>query len=126
MAHHEWLGEGKTMSKIKVGDRVVVFNEKSHFDGASGTAKSVTHNQIRVFLDILPGALMAFQPDELELETQQFEWGVMQRLEGKELHRGPWTEEFARNWLREGVEGGLPEDMFHLVRRPVGKWEKVD
>lgn len=47
------------------------------------------------------------------------EWGIVHRLSPDDLHRGPMTEEQARDWVREWVEdGGVPE-AFLIVRRAV-------
>ena len=52
-----------------------------------------------------------------------FEWGVIFPSRDMELHRGPWTEEQARAWIREADEDGFIGGAFQLVRREVGPWE---
>jgi hypothetical protein len=60
----------------------------------------------------------------MEAKTQEYEWGV--RCEHyAEIHKGPVSEQEARDWIQERIDEGGREGSFILVRRPVGTWEKV-
>ena len=52
------------------------------------------------------------------------EYGVMMHRFPDELHRGPWTEEQADNFIKGAVEDGFKPDVFYKVSRPVGEWER--
>lgn len=54
----------------------------------------------------------------------KYEWGVMWRRYPRELHRGPMTKREAHRWVAEAEADGALVGVFHIVRRPVGKWER--
>ena len=51
------------------------------------------------------------------------EWGVMHAQFPEELHRGPWSEQDAREWIEEAETDGFRPGAFQLVSREVGAWE---
>lgn len=52
------------------------------------------------------------------------EWAIFERH--GELHRGPWPEAEAREWLEECVEMGIRVSAFHLRCRTVGPWTRPE
>lgn len=61
----------------------------------------------------------------------EYEYGIMWRGdEDMGLHRGPWTKEECEEWIDEWRAELSPNqlhwvDVFYIVRRPVGEWERV-
>lgn len=65
------------------------------------------------------------------------EWGVARDSEPNELHRGPMSEDEAREWVREwedmaeeararkDISARARKDMFIVIRREVGPWQEV-
>jgi len=52
--------------------------------------------------------------------TLDVEWAIFFR-DGT-LHRGPWPETEAREWLKECDEMGIKEGVFHIRTRTVSRW----
>lgn len=52
------------------------------------------------------------------------QWAVFHR--DGELHRGPWPETEAREWLEECEEMGISPTAFQLRRRTVGPWREEE
>lgn len=61
-----------------------------------------------------------------------FEYGIMMRgFDDCDLHRGPMSKKDAEEWMSETREmfnrpGAKPDEVWWIVRRPVGEWEKFD
>lgn len=54
----------------------------------------------------------------------RYEYGIRRRRSG-EMHREGMTEAQARRWMVEDWGGMTPENVFEVVRRPLGEWEAV-
>lgn len=55
-----------------------------------------------------------------------YEWCVM-HSEFKEPHRGPWSEEDCRVWVKEAVEeDGFVPGLFYVAKRWCGDWLPED
>lgn len=53
-----------------------------------------------------------------------FEYGIT--MKGRAgIHRNKMTREQAEQFVSEWLEDGGPDDIFTIVRRPVGEWEPV-
>jgi hypothetical protein len=62
------------------------------------------------------------------LAVPRTEWGVARDNTPYLMHRGPMSEEDAREWIREWEDDVAPNaksGMFVLIRREVGPWEKA-
>jgi hypothetical protein len=53
-----------------------------------------------------------------------YEYGVMAGTD-PELHRGPFSKEFAERWIAEAESIGFKEGYFYLVVRSVSDWREV-
>jgi tRNA(His) 5'-end guanylyltransferase len=61
-----------------------------------------------------------------EMLAKKYEFGIARDNEPDALHRGPMTEEEAREWIREWDEMAENErarkGMFIIIKREVGPW----
>ena len=59
---------------------------------------------------------------------QRYEWCVMHEALGfdAEPHRGPMAEDEAHKWVRRWDKDGGCVGAFHVARRTVGTWERVE
>jgi hypothetical protein len=54
-----------------------------------------------------------------------YEYGIQHRLDKpQETHREGMTREQAVDWVLEFVNDGGSSEAFHVIRRPVGQWER--
>lgn len=55
----------------------------------------------------------------------EYEWAVWNSLYDDGPHRTGLTEEGASEWIERAESIGAASDVFYVVRRPVGPWERV-
>lgn len=80
---------------------------------------------IGLALDYLRAYDQAMEDDE----GADFEWCVMHDRSPREPHRGPMSEQEARQWVQEWEEmgeGKARKGMFYVARRSVGRWQRVE
>ncbi len=56
----------------------------------------------------------------------EYEYAVAHHAYPDETWRGPWPLEKCLAWIQDAVEDGCRLDIFHIIRRPVHKWERFN
>lgn len=57
--------------------------------------------------------------------SDEYEYGIAMDGAVDDPHRTGMSEAVARKWIAELVEDGGPSDLFTIIRRPIGNWEKA-
>lgn len=63
------------------------------------------------------------EKDDLKDMIGTYEWCVMYKGDTTKIHRGPWSEEACKSWIKEAVEEDkFPPDIFYVAKRWCGDW----
>lgn len=55
----------------------------------------------------------------------EFEYCVMHEASPNDPHRGPWSEQKCRDWIKEWKDDGGRRGAFYIARRVIGPWHKA-